>query len=365
MKQYRPTYYKNFRCTASDCSDNCCIGWEIDIDPKTAAFYDSVGGDFGCRLKQNILRDENGSQFSLKGERCPFLNEKNLCDIYIHLGEDALCEICTQHPRYHEWYGNWKESGVGLCCEAAGRLIFSQNDNHFETVTLEEEPSDPVDEELFSALFIARETAMELIQRQDFSFGERLTLLQDFADELQEALDFEDIDSIRSIAEDYKKLNSPPELPQGYISALEELLDFLSGLEPIDPGWPALLKTIKENLPRVLSAHTELRAAYTQWQKDMERLAVYFLFRYFCKSLFDGDIRSKTMICIVACVMVSLLDGETYLRRGRFGLEERIFTAKQFSKEIEYCTENMEALADHCWQENFSIFTLIATTGLL
>ena len=63
MKQYRPSYYKDFRCIAGACSDNCCIGWEIDIDPQTDAFYQSVGGDFGCRLNQDILRDEHGSQF--------------------------------------------------------------------------------------------------------------------------------------------------------------------------------------------------------------------------------------------------------------------------------------------------------------
>ena len=51
MKHYRPAYYKDFRCIASECSDNCCIGWEIDIDEKSAAFYRSVGGDFGCRKK--------------------------------------------------------------------------------------------------------------------------------------------------------------------------------------------------------------------------------------------------------------------------------------------------------------------------
>ena len=360
MKHYRPAYYKDFRCIASECSDNCCIGWEIDIDENSAAFYRSVGGDFGCRLKQNIFRDENGSQFILKGERCPFLNEKNLCDIYIHLGESALCEICTQHPRYHEWYGDWKESGVGLCCEAAGRLIFSQNETAFELIDIDEEAGEAVDESLFSALFIARETAMKLIQRQELSFGERLALLQDFADELQEALDFEDIEGIRSIAKEYAMFNSIDKLPIGEENALNNLLDFLSGLEPIDPEWPALLQHIKENLQEVLSAHRKLQTVYPNYQKEMEQLAIYFIFRYFCKALFDGDVRSRTMLCSIACAIVSLLDGETFLRKGSFSLEDRIFTAKQFSKEIEYCTENLEALADHCWQEDFSVFDVIA-----
>ena len=27
-----PDYYPEFRCSASACKHNCCIGWEIDID---------------------------------------------------------------------------------------------------------------------------------------------------------------------------------------------------------------------------------------------------------------------------------------------------------------------------------------------
>ena len=34
-----PEYYNKFKCIASKCSDNCCIGWEIDIDSKTYEKY--------------------------------------------------------------------------------------------------------------------------------------------------------------------------------------------------------------------------------------------------------------------------------------------------------------------------------------
>ena len=51
-----PSYCKNFQCIADKCRDNCCIGWEINIDPTTAEYYKSVGGDFGNRLKENNRR---------------------------------------------------------------------------------------------------------------------------------------------------------------------------------------------------------------------------------------------------------------------------------------------------------------------
>lgn len=369
MKQYRPTYYKDFRCIASACKDNCCIGWEIDIDDNTAAFYRGIGGDFGCRLKQNILRDETGSQFILKeDERCPFLNENNLCEIYIHLGESALCEICTQHPRYHEWFGNRKESGVGLCCEAAGRLIFSQDKTSFETVEINEEAADPVDEEAFSALQSAREAAISLMQERSLPFGKRLLLLLSMGEELQQALDFEDFEEIRAIAVDYSDIaflmeQSFPALTDGE-AATEQLLSYLSTLEPIDPQWPSRLHSIRSQLRSLLNSHQPL--LNENYFKDMEQLAIYLLFRYFCKALFDGDLRSKTMLCAVGCCLVALLDAHTWQNSAHFSLEERVQNAKAFSKEIEYCTENLEALCDGFWSgESLSHTQICSLTALL
>jgi len=57
MQYIFPDYYKQFKCIASECQHSCCIGWEIDIDPDTSAYYNTVSGAFGQRLKQNISRD--------------------------------------------------------------------------------------------------------------------------------------------------------------------------------------------------------------------------------------------------------------------------------------------------------------------
>ena len=50
----RPAYYKAFRCIGSDCTENCCIGWEIDVDEDSLAYYETVPGDFGERLRASI-----------------------------------------------------------------------------------------------------------------------------------------------------------------------------------------------------------------------------------------------------------------------------------------------------------------------
>ena len=35
-----------------------------------------------------------------------------------------MCEICTQHPRFHNEYGNIRQTGLGMACEEATRLMF-------------------------------------------------------------------------------------------------------------------------------------------------------------------------------------------------------------------------------------------------
>lgn len=56
---------------------------------------------------------------------CPFLDQNKLCDIYSELGEEALCEVCTEYPRFVVEYGDVREKSLSVSCEEVGRIIFS------------------------------------------------------------------------------------------------------------------------------------------------------------------------------------------------------------------------------------------------
>ena len=121
--------FRDFRCTASKCSDNCCIGWEIDIDEETAKYYASVKGKLGKRLSENIACDGECFCFSMdENDRCPFLNKDNLCDIIITLGEDKIPYICKNHPRFYNWLEDRTECGIGICCEEGARELFASSE---------------------------------------------------------------------------------------------------------------------------------------------------------------------------------------------------------------------------------------------
>lgn len=158
MKLIAPEYYTKFHCIADKCRHSCCVGWGIAIDPDKLVYYRSIEGEFGARLQKGIAEADDAAQFILDDEeRCPFLNRTGLCDMITALGEDALCQICRDHPRFRNFYADRTEIGLGLCCEAAGELILSQQEK-LTLITLEDDGAadlpDIADESLLSLIHI-------------------------------------------------------------------------------------------------------------------------------------------------------------------------------------------------------------------
>lgn len=130
MKLFAPKYYRDFSCIADRCKHSCCLGWEIDIDSETMERYSLLDGENG--YGKEILRSidtEDTPHFRLcENERCPHLDERGLCRIITELGEDCLCEICREHPRFYNDSANGKEAGLGMACEEACRIILESDE---------------------------------------------------------------------------------------------------------------------------------------------------------------------------------------------------------------------------------------------
>ena len=114
-----PDYYFDFHCVANKCRRSCCVGWEVGIDSESLAKYKADG-------IKHIVEDGDTPHFELTADlRCPYLNSSNLCDLFIKYGEDYLCQICTDHPRYRNFWTGITEIGLGLSCEECARIILS------------------------------------------------------------------------------------------------------------------------------------------------------------------------------------------------------------------------------------------------
>lgn len=122
----RPSFFDEFRCAAGDCAHTCCAGWEIAVDTDTLTLYDSLLDE---SEKKRLIRTPDETLLCREHERCGFLRNDGLCELIIRHGEDALCGICREHPRFYSYSenGNIREGGQGICCEAAAKLWLSDD----------------------------------------------------------------------------------------------------------------------------------------------------------------------------------------------------------------------------------------------
>lgn len=334
MKLITPAYYDKFVCSADKCSDNCCVGWEIDIDEETALLYGKTEGGFGKKLKENITASFPKS-FILKGERCPFLNGNNLCEIIINMGEDFLCQICRDHPRFFEWYGDIKEGGIGLCCEEGARLILeSEAPLDFCEKEIPFEDGGEIDAELFSQLLFARKEIFRCLTDKKHSLYEKTSAVLNYAEKVQFLIDnYAEVIPEISFGENEKNE-----------SDIMGILDSYSSLEPVDENWEPYLKGLKENADKA-----EKEKALTE--KHRINLLVYFIYRYFLKGTFDGEILSKVKFAFVSTAFIELMYKHKRQQKPLEDFEDIVKSCVLYSKQTEYSQENLDLIRDMTYEK--------------
>ncbi len=352
MKLLYPDYYPSFHCLASACHDNCCLGWEIDIDPDAYANYIAQPGAFGEKLRANIQADPT-PHFRLcgKDERCPFLNAQNLCEIHIRLGEQALCRICTMHPRFAEQFGDFAEIGLGLACESAARLILSRSQpmqliESKGTAPFEEQQ--PFEPALRTGVFHARKHLMLLLQQRTLPVSQRLLQALLYGQELQALLETgTSLDSFCQICAQEPPAEYP--LPLVYFNPCETLCALLNTflqMEYLDSHWNAELSACAQWLSQCSPAQLcALQPPAESWCVLLyEQFCVYLLFRYFAKASFDWDLLGKLQLIAAAFSLLYLLQIHSVHIGESWDFSKACHIAKSFSKEVEYSEENMELL---------------------
>lgn len=358
MKYHKPSFFDQFKCIGSACTDTCCAGWEIEVDETTAQGYLAEKGAFGDRLRREIGSEPGEYFFKLKNNRCPFLNKENLCDIFINLGEDRLCDICREHPRFYNWFGDYTEVGLGLCCEEAERILFSNSKPLTFVEEVHTDASDLLDDESEECeqMLEERKAIFTILQNRKKNIGARLKrlLLQlPYADEMLlltvPILEWDDPESIPKL--DY---NAKPSTNTLKSSALF-LIRFFGGMESLDETWPSMMKELEQNIDKLVD--TDNTNAFLKFMKgenrlyEYEHIAVYLVYRYYPEILFDGQIEAKILFAAASICLLFLMDLQCFQENGVYTQHDRIELVRRFSKEIEYCPENMERFEKCCTEQ--------------
>ena len=398
MNRVYPAYYEDFRCIADRCEDTCCAGWEIDIDDATYEAYMKVDGEMGDRLRASIRTYENEEEpcdsyeahgFILTDDlRCPFLDERNLCDIYKALGEDALCEVCTNTPRnYLEYHVNTGEKGendaelyseisISASCPEAARLIYrSPEKMRFicRKAKPGEMPVSALDEaELGAFLYRMRGEAIETLQDRTLDLSTRIRRFLRHAEAVQEAINAWE-------AED-EELPKTVSFTDGPVGAGDRYRHFLirmgtySGLASIGDRWAKKIEILYESFVGEEAENNEFSATYNKASDNLvkylteenrlyeyEQLLVYYAFLLLNRSIDDYDYLGKAKLVILSYLMNRDMDAGVFLQKGILTKEDREKNAAIYAREVEHAEENLADLAeDILFERAFDVDGLIA-----
>ncbi len=380
-----PSYYESFSCIADQCEDTCCAGWEIDIDDETFEYYKSVKGDFGRELLLHIkeYKDTEGiyekQGFRLtKDDRCPFLDEHNLCRIYTELGAEALCDVCTDTPRDYLEYGGKRELSLSVSCPEAGRLLFAKADPII-FVEREEAGILQIEESQAEYKFAvkireARDQAVHILQDRTMPVERRICQYLLYADQVQGCINQERIDDINKI--DITSYDNCTTYVEGATldtkTLLVSRLYSFGQLVSVRKDWDDTLDYITKRY--ILSdggamLYHKDRSGYDAYLREQgreyeeEHLMVYYAFSLLARCVDDYDFLGKAKLTVLCYLMIRDMDTACYGRQsGRYTKEDRVMLARLFAKEVEHSEDNLCSLADEIlFEDTYTLENMMAS----
>lgn len=322
MRHYYPAYYKEFRCIAADCPDSCCQGWDVVIDSETEAFYHSVQGNFGEKLRSAIYTDSDGDRvFHLEEEKkCPFWGSDRLCDIYKELGEEHLSATCARFPRLSMDYSAFTEHSLALACPEAARLIVN-TDNAYSSLTHEQiTECEDYNADIMNLLLKARRQSANI-----------LTARKPLSERLRECLFYNR--EVQSLISETSVEDAACDIPQAEnttapnIKKTDFLFDFYQELEYID----------SKNREKILQA-CQSPINFAEQEASLEQLSLYYLYRYYLTAIDTLDVLTPIKHMVISLILIS-----ASAHSENCTIAE---AAQLYSKETEQSYENMELVYD-------------------
>ena len=200
IKIVYPSYLEEFKCIGDKCEDNCCNGWEINIDKNTFDQYKGIEDEkMNKFINENIIIREKLEHLDIDygqikltdANACPFLNEENYCIIHSKLGEEYLSNVCNTFPRVINKIDDYYEISPDVSCiEAARILLLKEERMKFKedktilkkyslAMKLDTNSTEVIDTN-FKYLKEIRNKSIKIIQNREYELSERLYILGKF-----------------------------------------------------------------------------------------------------------------------------------------------------------------------------------------
>jgi len=302
VKEYVLSYYSEFKCIADKCKHTCCAGWEVNIDEQSLQCYKTDNTDFASTLKSGINFKKSKFKRDRLG-RCAFLNQDGLCEIIKTFGEERLCQVCRDHPRFRSFFDDRTEMGLGFCCEEATSVILSYK-NKIEPILLYDDQKNESLSFNQKNILEFRNNALKILQDRRVRIAERIkNLLTLCKAEVCES--------------DFSKI----------------VKTFLS-FERLDKSWTKQLKNIK-NKPFNENIDDKI-------ELFCEQFLVNEIYRHLSIAEDTMWVRARTIGCIFAWWIIKNIYQEESCGQDDFSLLAD--AVRSYSAEVEYSQKNLDKL---------------------
>lgn len=195
-----------------------------------------------------------------------------------------------------------------MSCEAAAQLILSQTDK-MQLVALAEAEEALWEEE--TQFITMRSRIFATLQDRTKTVDSRIEAVLDYCGIK------EDVKTAKQWAQIYRRL------------------------ERLDTVWDTVLDGIEDAKEYQLTVQSE------EWlETAFEQLICYFIYRHLADSLDDGRFSARLMFAVQSCRMIKWTAALHYNKYGNIDVKTLAEIARIYSTEVEYSTENIEALLD-------------------
>lgn len=376
MRYTIPDYYFEFKCTADQCEDTCCAGWQIGIDETSAQRYWKEKGPFRRTLRKNI--NFHGSVFRQQPDgSCAFLREDGLCEMVLQMGEEALCRTCHYYPRHIEEFENEREITLSVSCPEVAKILMNRRmPVHFLHKKDEKEENYPdYDPIFFDQLQEAREVMIQILQNRSLPASVRAVLILGLAHDMQLRFNGGSFFTCQQLYSRYQSREAASyasewlkgkeknacqavrEENQQEVHVAAVCFAQLYELEHLRSDWEMVLREAESLLFKEVSENDRdsyrwiskefgayIMTEYPDWEIQKEQLLVYFISTYFCGAVYDGHIYSKVRMAVLCVWYIEELLKARWLRNEKFlDTEEVCEIVYRFSREIEHSDQNLEA----------------------
>lgn len=370
MKYLFTDFYLEFECIGDKCMDNCCrAGWNIYVDDKTYNLYSALPEPKRSWICNNIVEHNQGRRFVMDEDgKCPFLNENNLCRIFIEVSPDAMSDICKTYPRKMLEYYDVMMCTVTVSCPEVARMLLNRKQpisfEYIEDENIEE--VEGADWRLYNELINGLILSTNIFQNRSFDFWKRVYVVIELANTIQKHIESKELNSIREKIDVYKDDN----YLSNVLSALLEK-DIITGDRHVfvQSLFRQVIRILRQSLLSTdfLEQFTDdieglTNETYKMWldefrnievNTEFENLAVEFIFEYYMEALKGGSLLTNIIKMCLLLLAIRTCEIIIYHKKGELTENDKVLIVSKVSRAMEH-TPMLDIIAKEMLKNNAS-----------